>query len=298
MNNQNPYRLKRNKIRKSCFIIGAFSMLASLLLACLDSWIGVELFTQLLMPFFIMPASILLAAAIPIAVYLSILSRKAKQLDTERAEAVHILNTGIVRPPVLEAERYPWGAALILLFLIPPIGLPAVIIKLWKERHRRLENALVAGAAGRVYTLVGLVACIFFLWIELDLISPGGMTIMVIGAIFPFVCGITMLIAWAILTHKGRQEAFCRKCIYIEGELSIDRIAAKLNKDYGFAVRLLQRLIDEEFLPDCYLDFKNRQIAVPVQLPKVARHCRFCGGSTVIIQGVGGICDYCGRILK
>ena len=184
------------------------------------------------------------------------------------------------------------------MFLVPPIGLPAVAIKLWQERHRRLENALVAGAAGRVYAAVGLVVGALLLWMKLDLETAGGVVVMVAGAAFPFVCGVYLLAASAVLGKKGRLEAFCRKCVYIEGELAIDRIAAKLKRDYGYAVRLLQRLIDEEFLPDCYIDFKNRQIAVPVQLPKVARRCRFCGGSSIIIKGVGGVCDYCGRILK
>lgn len=111
-------------------------------------------------------------------------------------------------------------------------------------------------------------------------------------------------------SKKTANEVKTYLAIIVNGnETNIDAIASAIGKNYSDAKVDIQKLIDNGYLKNSYIDEGRREVILPNQVPQndnittaipenskiVTCHC--CGANNKI-HGEIGECEYCGSSLK
>lgn len=261
----------------------------------------------------IMVCSLTLIALIPVAIWAVNLSLKAKKEDRlyiqrqqpqpvkELVDAAGDRIKIVRRPPPYPyagfEDKGPFWACIFMLFLLPPVGMCFVLYKLYQEPQHAPDNVITVRSTG--WVLLALAALLAAGIIALG--ASEGEQLIALMVFLPgmmAVCAAILLAAAAQVDKNTCRLARLHSLIFVDATLSIDGIAKQMGMTYGKTVRLLQSHIDRGELFSCFLDFEQRQIVAPDQLPRTATKCRHCGGSTVHIKDVPALCRYCGRVLK
>ncbi|MBQ0060041.1 MAG: hypothetical protein KBS83_08865 [Lachnospiraceae bacterium] len=305
-NNQlNKHRLRRRAVSRIYWKTIVVSFIASFILALIGGALHLNMgagFMQILLIICVMPASLALVCLLPYICYMVYLTRRANIFDKFVAEQEAKDVTKPDGPAPLQQIVYighegktygPMGAAMVLLFLLPPIGLYFVLMKSFTDQRHYLENAVTLETVGKVLTVAGVLITAFnyYLWRE-----AGSLPLMAyIICAMPLFSGLVMYFLSKYLHKKGAHIALCQNLVAVQGILSLQELSHKLSFSYEETIRVLQRYINKGFLFASFIDFKEHKVVVPLKYPKIAVKCKNCGGTTVKLNGISSVCSYCGR---
>lgn len=193
-------------------------------------------------------------------------------------------------------DLYSWPVIIVLLFLFWPLGL----YLLYKKAQTDKKTALTAS---KILNLLGTI-----------LIVVGVVTIIVGVGIFYLIAGIILKkFAKKLLNSAENVKKYL--AIVINGNVrQLDSIASAVGKPYDTVKKDLQKLIDDGYFKNAYIDEAAREIvlaqpssvasnvntygsadasAVP---PRVVS-CPCCGANNTVV-GAMGECEYCGSPLS
>lgn len=303
----NPYLLKKQKLLKIYLPILLISFALGMLITFLGDSFGVmekEWFVTVLV-IFLLPCSIGLILLLPLIGYLLYLRKMAKLYEAEQQASSEKDIADPSDPRPLQTIRYAgitpeddmqWGPLIALLCTIMPLGVYFILKKAYTDRKHYLENAITLRITGLILLLAGAACGAFFMYVFFGTVSIPEYAIFF--GIVPFISGIALLVSAGHIRKKGRTIAKYQNLIYIGAVLSIRELSAKMKKNNYQTLQQLQSLINDGFLPGCFIDHKENAIVCPVQYPKIAIKCKSCGGTTVMLKGISSVCAYCGKTLK
>jgi hypothetical protein len=219
---------------------------------------------------------------------------------------------------VQQKKSTSWGVIILLLIIFWPVGLFLLYKKITGDKAEALKNSKILNTFGWVFMAFAIIY--LFMIITGDAKTEGGSS--AVGSLmvaFVFFGGGGAFMIYAAKKMKANAEKF-KKYIAIvinNNETSIDNIAAAIPTSYEQATKDLQKMIDNGYFENAYIDVSNREIVLPnkstvqthstsnvqmnspVNEPQInAVVCRNCGANNKVVEGQVCECEYCGSMLK
>lgn len=219
---------------------------------------------------------------------------------------------------VKEKKSTSWGVIILVLIIFWPVGLFLLYRKITGDKAAALKNSKVLNIIGWVF--VALAIIYIFMAISGDLKTDKGSSVLeLIMIALVFFGGGGAFMIYTAKKMKVNAEK-CKKYIAIvinNNETSIDNIAAAVHLGYEQTTKDLQKMIDNGYFENAYIDVSNREIVLPNKNPiqthsisKIQRNppvnqpqitavvCRNCGANNKVVEGQVCECEYCGSMLK
>ena len=188
-----------------------------------------------------------------------------------------------------EFNLYSWPVIIALLFLFWPVG----VYLLYKKAQSDKKMALTAS---KVLKLLGNIFIVF-----------GVITLIIVVGIFYIILGVVLKkLSKKLLNSAENIKKYL--AIVVNGNVrQLDSIASAVGKPYDTVKQDLQKLIDDGFLKNAYINEANREIVLAQ--PNVSANmnanagaaarvvsCPCCGANNTV-YGATGECEYCGSPL-
>lgn len=204
---------------------------------------------------------------------------------------------------------YSWPVIILALLFCWPFGLYLIIKKVSVDRKAAIaSSAIFMVFAILLYAMAGF----WTLGALVCLSEPADAELVVIFFVFALIFGLGgfALHKYSKKIKKTANEVKTYLAIIVNGnETNIDAIASAIGKNYSDAKVDIQKLIDNGYLKNSYIDEGRREVILPNQVPQndnittaipenskiVTCHC--CGANNKI-HGEIGECEYCGSSLK
>lgn len=192
---------------------------------------------------------------------------------------------------------YSWPVIIILLFVF----WPAALYLLYKKAQSEKKTALTAS---KILNILGTI-----------LIVLGVVTIFVGVGVFYLIAGIVLKrFSKKLLESAENTKKYL--AIVINGNVrQLDSIAATVGKPYDEVKKDLQKLIDNGYLKNAYINESTREIVIPQPSATIMAEatanasasssagtstriiaCPCCGANNAVV-GAAGECEYCGSPL-
>lgn len=183
-----------------------------------------------------------------------------------------------------------WFLPLMFLFTVFPLGIYLVLHKTIKEKKFYYRN----GVKLQLFSIIPF-ALILFLLITLkgDIFNQSMLIVSIsaiIDALFLIICG-------TVFRQKGKTIDKYMVVITKKQITNLREISKQTGDSYSNTIKNLQKLIDNDYLPGAYIDYKDDEIIVHGISKKIACKCNMCGGTTVLYYNDEKICGYCGAKL-
>lgn len=211
-----------------------------------------------------------------------------------------------------------WGVIILLLILFWPVGLFLLYRKLSGDKVAALKNSKILNILGWVFAACAVIYVLMAITGNVE--TKDGSSIvgpLIVALVFYGGGG-----AFMISTAKRMKINADKLKKYIEivinnNQTSIDNIAAAVSVSYEEAMKDLQKMIDNGYFENAYIDISEREIVLTnkkmeqeystskVQMDghvnepqtKVVA-CRSCGANNKVIKGQVSECEYCGSLLE
>lgn len=192
-------------------------------------------------------------------------------------------------------DIYSWPVIIVLLFLFWPLGLYLLYKKAQSDKKTALTASKILNLLGTILIVVGVV------------------TLIVGIGIFYLIAGIVLKkFAKNLLNSAENVKKYL--AIVINGNVrQLDSIAAAVGKPYDVVKKDLQKLIDDGYFKNAYIDEAAREIvlaqpssvasqtntygAAASAVPPRVVSCPCCGANNTVV-GTTGECEYCGSPLS
>jgi len=219
---------------------------------------------------------------------------------------------------IKEKKSTSWGVIILVLIIFWPVGLFLLYRKMTGDKAAALKNSKALNIMGWVF--VALAIIYFFMAITGNLETDKGSSVVepIMIALVFFGGGGAFMIYTANKMKVNAEK--CKKYIAIvinNNETSIDNIAAAVHSSYEQTTKDLQKMIDNGYFENAYIDVSKREIVLPNKNP-VQTHsisniqmnspvnepqikavvCRNCGANNKVVEGQVCECEYCGSMLK
>lgn len=204
---------------------------------------------------------------------------------------------------------YSWPAIILAFFVIWPLGVYLLIKRISLDK----KTAMTAGKITKVlaYVLLGFTALGFLGTLTSGTLELG--VIIVLG-----------LFAWGGIFMLRKSNKICADAertkkyisIIINGNVrQIDTIASSVGVMYDVAKKDIQKMIDQGYFKNAYINEGSRELVIPTPAPRATTNnifnnsasqsvpqtrvvaCPCCGANNTITGSVGE-CEYCGSPLK
>ncbi len=189
-------------------------------------------------------------------------------------------------------SSYSWPLIIILLFVFWPVGLYFLYKKAESDKKTALTAAKVLGVLGTIFIILGIV------------------TLIAVVGVFYLILGIVL----KRLAKKLRNSADNVKkylAIVINGNVrQLDAISSAVGKPYDAVKADLQKMIDDGYFKNAYINEATREIVLAQAAPQGAPAftggaapttrvvtCPCCGANNTVV-GAAGECEYCGSPLS
>ena len=189
---------------------------------------------------------------------------------------------------------YSWPVIIIALFLFWPLGVYLIYKKAQTDKKTALTVAKLLNILGVIFIVVGIV------------------TLIAIVGIFYLILGIVLrVLAKKMLASAENVKRYIS--IVINGNIrQLDAIAATVDKPYDTVKKDLQKLIDDGYFKNAYINESTREIVIASSPAPAAATtsfaaeataqtrvvaCPCCGANNTVVGAVGE-CEYCGSPLN
>ena len=196
----------------------------------------------------------------------------------------------------MENKNYSWPLIIALLFLFWPIGLYLLYKKAGSDKKTALTASKILKLLGNLFIIAGIV------------------TLIVVVGIFYIILGVLLKkFAKKLLVSAENVKKYL--AIVVNGNVrQLDSIAAAVGKPYDKVKEDLQKMIDDGYFKNAYIDESMREIvlAQPAMATAAAAagasfgggvgvttrivSCPCCGANNTV-TGASGECEYCGSPL-
>ncbi len=191
-------------------------------------------------------------------------------------------------------DLYSWPVIIALLILFWPVGLYLLYKKAQSDKKTALTASKILKLLGNIFIVVGIV------------------TLIIVVGIFYLILGIVLKkFAKKLLASAENIKKYL--AIVVNGNVrQLDSIAATVGKPYDQVKADLQKLIDDGYLKNAYIDEAMREIVLPQPAAATASAgasfgggvgvttrvvtCPCCGANNTVV-GATGECEYCGSPL-
>jgi len=219
---------------------------------------------------------------------------------------------------VKEKKSTSWGLIIVVLIIFWPVGLFLLYGKITGDKAAALKNSKVLNIMGWVFVALAIMYLLMAITGNLKT-ENGSSAVESFMMAFVFFGGGGTFLIYIAKKMKVNAEKF-KKYIAIvinNNETSIDNIAAAAPSSYEQTKKDLQKMIDNGYFENAYIDVSKREIVLPnknhvqthsisniqmnasVNEPQIkAVVCRNCGANNKIVEGQACECEYCGSILK
>ena len=189
-------------------------------------------------------------------------------------------------------DLYSWPVIVVLLFLFWPVGLYLLYKKAQSDKKTALTASKILNLLGNIFVVVGVI------------------TLIVIIGIFYLAVGIVLKkFSKKLLASADNVKKYL--AIVVNGNVrQLDSISAAVGKPYDVVKKDLQKLIDDGYLKNAYINESTREIvlaqpSVTVNISDATMEtsstrvvsCPCCGANNTISGSVGE-CEYCGSPLS
>ena len=189
-------------------------------------------------------------------------------------------------------DLYSWPVIVVLLFLFWPVGLYLLYKKAQSDKKTALTASKILNLLGNIFVVVGVI------------------TLIVIIGIFYLAVGIVLKkFSKKLLASADNVKKYL--AIVVNGNVrQLDSISAAVGKPYDVVKKDLQKLIDDGYLKNAYINESTREIvlaqpSVTVNISNATMEtsstrvvsCPCCGANNTISGSVGE-CEYCGSPLS
>jgi hypothetical protein len=219
---------------------------------------------------------------------------------------------------VQQKKSTSWGVIILLLIIFWPVGLFLLYRKITGDKTEALKNSKIFNIFGWVF--IAFAVIYLFMVITGNAKTEGGSS--AVGSLmvaFVFFGGGGAFMIYTAKKMKVNAERL-KKYIAIvinNNETYIDNIAAAVPSSYEQTTKDLQKMIDNGYFENAYIDVSKREIVLPNKNP-VQTHsisnipmnspvnepqikavvCRNCGANNKVVEGQVCECEYCGSVLK
>ena len=183
---------------------------------------------------------------------------------------------------------YSWSVIIALLIFFWPVGLYLLYKKAQNEKKTALTASKMLSILGTFFIVIGII------------------TLMAIIGVFYLILGI-LLKRFANKLLNSAENVKKYLAIVINGNVrQLDSISAAVGKPYDVVKKELQKLIDDGYFRNAYINESTREIVIP----EAAIHmnagttasarvvsCSCCGANNTV-YGRTGECEYCGSPLS
>lgn len=188
-------------------------------------------------------------------------------------------------------DLYSWPVIIVLLFLFWPVGFYLIYKKAQTDKKTALTASKILNVLGTLFIVVGII------------------TLIAVVGVFYLALGI-ILKKFSKKLINSAENVKKYLAIVINGNVrQLDSIAAAVGKPYDVVKKDLQKLIDDGYFKNAYINEANREIVlaqptvnVEVNMggsagaaPRVVS-CPCCGANNTV-YGATGECEYCGSPL-
>ncbi len=187
---------------------------------------------------------------------------------------------------------YSWPVIILLMVVFWPIGFYLLYKKAQSDKKTALTASKILGLLGTIFIVVGVV------------------TIFVGVGIFYLILGI-VLKNFSKKLRISSENVKKYLAIIINGNVrQLDAIAATVGKSYDVVKSDIQKLIDDGYLKNAYINESTREIVLAQPAAAQANSatagaaasarivaCPCCGANNTI-TGATGECEYCGSPLS
>ena len=188
-----------------------------------------------------------------------------------------------------KAEALSWGLVIFMLVLFFPLGVYWMIIKTVNEKASYHLNGVTLNIIGAIYMLISFLVSMIFVREDAEVIK-----VILLPFAIIFAVGAAFVVYGFVLRAKGNKLDKYMNIITVEKITQTDRIAAMTNDSYSKTVKTIGILINEGFLENSYIYYRDREVIVPGISKKTAFKCPSCAGTTVLYSNEDRICEYCG----
>ena len=188
---------------------------------------------------------------------------------------------------------YSWPVIIVALFLFWPVGVYLIYKRAQTDKKTALTASKILNVLGTIFIVVGII------------------TIIAVVGIFYLILGIVLKkLAKKLLVSAENVKKYL--AIVINGNMrQLDSISAAVGKPYDTVKKDLQKLIDDGYFKNAYINESTREIVLAqpavnanvnmgagVGATASARvvSCPCCGANNTI-SGATGECEYCGSPL-
>ena len=188
-------------------------------------------------------------------------------------------------------DLYSWPVIIVLLFLFWPVGFYLIYKKVQTDKKTALTASKILNLLGTLFIVVGVI------------------TLIAVVGIFYLALGI-ILKKFSKKLINSAENVKKYLAIVINGNVrQLDGIAAAVGKPYDVVKKDLQKLIDDGYFKNAYINEANREIVLAQPTvntevnmrgntgaaPRVVS-CSCCGANNTV-YGATGECEYCGSPL-
>ena len=186
-----------------------------------------------------------------------------------------------------------WPVIIVLLFLFWPVGLYLLYKKAQSDKKTALTASKVLNILGTFFVIIGII------------------TLIVVIGIFYLILGILLKkFAKKLLTSAENVKKYL--AIVINGNVrQLDSISAAVGKPYDTVKQDLQKLIDDGYFKNAYINEATREIVLAQPTVNATPDmngfgatasarvvsCPCCGANNTV-YGATGECEYCGSPLN
>ena len=192
----------------------------------------------------------------------------------------------------MKDNNYSWPLIIVLLFVFWPLGLYFLYKKAQSDKKTAMTASKILNLLGTVLIVIGVITLI-----------------VVIGIVY-LIGGILLKrMAKKLLNSAEKVKQYL--AIVINGNVrQLDSIAAATGKPYDVVKADIQKMIDDGYLRNAYIDESARMVVIPEAAPQAqpayagaaapqARvvACPCCGANNTV-YGAGTECESCGSPLQ
>lgn len=215
----------------------------------------------------------------------------------------------------MRKKSFSWGLIALMLYLFFPVGIWMIITKMTIEKFNYIKN----GKALRIlaWILIGIAIFSFSIWSSQGFKAEDGSSAVGSAIVMLLIfggSGLFTLIKANSYIKKGTKYARYVAIVNSGNNMSIDSIAAAYPTTYEKAVTDIQKMIDDGYFMNAYIDLNRRALIIP-QINATANvignvnssfttsrptsvKCKNCGAENTVIPGSANECEYCGSPLQ
>jgi hypothetical protein len=219
---------------------------------------------------------------------------------------------------IQQKKSTSWGVVILLLIIFWPVGLFLLYRKITGDKAEALKNSKILNIFGGVFIAFAVIYLLMAITGNAKT-KDGSSDLGSLMVAFVFFGGGGAFMMYTAKKMKINAEKL-KKYIAIvinNNEKSIDNIAAAMPTSYEQTTKDLQKMIDDGYFENAYIDVSNREIVLinksnrqtnstsniqmnsHVNEPQInVVACRNCGANNKVVEGQVCECEYCGSILK